>query len=785
MQKKQLFTITTLLLLCASALGTTPKDKVKPAIEQKAEFFEAADVSVTGGPFKEATERDKKYLLSLPVDRLLTNFRTTAGIPTDAKPFGGWQDPKNPLRGAFVGHYITACARIYANTGDKEMKDRVDQLIAGLAECQEKFGDGYVGEFPKDGFEEFEKTGKAPKGIWVPWWSQHALYAGLEDAYNYAGSEKALDVMKRSGDWIKSGLDKVTDAQVQNMLNTEQGGMNEILADLYALTGNKDYLTLAERFCHQAILKPLAEGRDDLTNKHANTQVPKVVGAARLYELTGKEEYKKMASYFWHEVVEKRSYATGGNSIDEHFKKLGTEPLGAHTAETCNVHNMLRLTRLVATWDPSDSSYGDYYERALLNQILASQDPDTGMMLYFLSTKPGHFKVYNTPENSFWCCTATGVENPPRYGEGVYMHGKDTLWINLFMQTELNWKDAGVRLRQDTKFPEETQTKLTILESKDTAFTMNIRVPSWAAGPVVAKVNGKEEFKGEKKGWVAINRKWKKGDVVEVSLPMNLHLYRKCDDPKSVAVLYGPTLLAGALGTDKMPKSDQAKAQWDLDSTPVPMTVPVLVADANNLDSWIKPVAGKPLTFRTKDAGRPNDVDLVPFYTIAHQRYSLYWDMMNADEWKAQEAERAAKTAQSNTANAAIVDSIQPGEQQPDIDHKIQSEKSNTGVSNDISWRDARDGGWFSYDVKVLADQPMKLRCTYWGSDAGNRDFEILIDGKKIGEQKLENNNPDKFFDVDYPIPAELTKDKTKVTVKFQAHSGKVAGGLFKVSVVK
>jgi len=413
------------LISYADLAGAESKFVVGPKVPIKAHAFSLHDVRLGEGPFKRAMDLDAKYLLDLEPDRLLSRFRETAGLKPKGKIYGGWES--RGLSGHTLGHYVSACSMMYAASGDKRFLERVNYIVDELAECQQAHGNGYVGGIPdaKRIFDEVE-AGKLKtanfglNGGWVPWYNLHKLYAGLIDAYRYCDNDKAKKVVTDLADWADKVTGKLSDEKFQSMLRCEHGGMNEALADVYAVTGDKKHLDLAGRFNHRSVIDPLSKREDQLEGLHANTQVPKLIGAARQYELNGKAELRTAAEFFWEVVSQHRSYVNGGNSDAEHFRKKGElwKHLSSRTAETCNTYNMLKLTRHLFAWT-GDRRYADYYERALYNHILASQDPKKGMMIYFCSLKPGHFHTYNKPYDSFWCCTGSGIENHVKYGDSI------------------------------------------------------------------------------------------------------------------------------------------------------------------------------------------------------------------------------------------------------------------------------------------------------------------------------------------------------------------------------
>lgn len=775
------------LFTLALALPAGAADAVIPL---EARPFPHRDVTLLSGPFKRAEDLGKRYLLDLDPDRLLAPCYEAIGLPPKKPRYGGWE--AQGVSGHILGHWLSGAARLAQTTNDPEIKKRLDYVISEMAALQAKRPDGYVSGFPATPFEKtftgtFDVAGFSLADHWVPWYTMHKIFAGLLDAHTIGGNAQALEVVKKLADWARAGTDKLNDDQFQRMLRAEHGGMNESLADLYALTGEKKYLDLAERFFHKAVLDPLAQRRDALTGLHANTQIPKIVGVARLHELTGKDHYKTIASFFWDTVVEKRSYVFGGNSISEHFPQLGAEPLGPNTAETCNTYNMLRLTRHLFAWKP-ESRYGDYYERALYNQILASQDPDSGMMMYFVSTKPGHFKVYSTPFDSMWCCTGSGIENPGRYNEAIYFHnGADTLWVNLYIPSTLTWKERGLTLRQETTFPESPTSRITITAAPATGETaLRFRVPYWAAGPVQVSVNGQHAGTGQKSdGWVTLRRAWKSGDAIDISLPMNLHIHTASDDPQNLAFLYGPIVLAAQMGRDQFPSTDLFRDQNSPNNLPAP-PAPVLVADSRDPARLLSPVPGKPLTFKTAPGvGRPGEVTFIPFHRLHHERYTVYIRQMNPTQWAENERQIRERELAQRELDARTLDQITPGEQQPDVDHAMKGERTSAGNFQGRSLRHAENGGWFSYDVKVQPRGANILRVTYWGGETGARTFDILVNNQKIAQQRLANDKPGEFFDVEYPLPENLTSGKEKVEIRFNAHPNNFAGGIFGLRVLK
>jgi hypothetical protein len=604
-----------------------PADKVRPAAPLKAEPFDLTDVRLLPGPFQDAMLRDKALLLGMDPDRLLRNFQVTAGLPSQAQPLGGWEAPACELRGHFVGHYLSACALMYASTGDEALKRRTDYMVAELAKCQaampsQGYNKGFLFASPESLFDRVD----AGTRVWAPYYTLHKIMAGLFDVYEHCGNQQALAVLERMAGWLEFRVGRLSYVQMQASLKNEQGGMNEVLTNLYAATGKPEYLKLAESFNHEAVFAPLAAGVDKLDGLHANTQIPKIIGAARQYEVTGDPRMHQIAAFFWDRVALHRSWVIGGHSDAEHFFPIMdfANHLSPVTAETCNTYNMLKLTRHLFEWDASAVEM-DFYERALYNHILSSQDPDTGMMTYYVSMKPGHFKVYCTPVDSFWCCMGTGIENHAKYGDTIYFHAPDALYVNLFIPSTLQWAEAGVTVRQETNFPNEGKTTLTIHCGAPRKFALKLRHPGWAA-TVAVSINGKlQNVASDPASYLALDRTWHNGDKVEYTMPMTLRTEALPNDPATVSVLYGPLVLAGEMGADGLPPNGQeAKDPGELNRVPDP-PAPVITSPVQEIVSHIQRAPGSDLAFKTEGLVAPADLTLIPFYRVHHERYTVYW----------------------------------------------------------------------------------------------------------------------------------------------------------------
>lgn len=742
--------------------------------------FDLAEVKLLEGPFKHATELNINSLLNYEPDRFLAKFRSEAGLEPKAEHYHGWED--NTIAGHSLGHYLSACALMYKTTGNPEFLGRVNYIVDELDECQKADGDGYIGAFP-DGKRILEEEvakgdiraqGFDLNGIWVPFYTEHKVMAGLFEAYDLCGNKKALQINIRFADWLNTIIDDLSDEKIQEMLHCEHGGINESLAELYAKTGNEKYLQMSRTFHHKAILDPLAEGIDILPGKHGNTQIPKLIGLARRYELTGDENDRQTAEFFWERVVNHHSYVTGGHGNHEYFGPPDTlrNRLSDETTETCNVYNMLKLSQHLFEWGASPK-VADFYERALFNQILSSQHPQDGRVIYNLSLEMGGHKEYQDPL-WFTCCVGTGMENHSKYGRNIYFHNYDELYVSQFISSELIWKEKGLKITQDTQFPAEEGTSLKFEAETPVKLTLKIRYPAWAAKGMTIRVNGWEKrVKKQPGSFVDLTRKWKTGDKIEVEFPFSLRLETMPDDSNRIAVFHGPLALAGDLGPEDDPDA------YD------PMYVPVIMTENRNPADWMEAVPGKSNTFITTDVGKPRDILFKPFFRTHERRYSVYFDMFTHDSWEQFQANYKEKLLRKKQLEAATVDFFQPGEMQPERNHNFQSEKTSVGENKNRKFREVNRGGWLSCEMKINSGDPASLVVEYWGGYTGSKTFDILVEGKKIATENISNKKPGEFIDVVYKIPENLLSNKTKITVKFLPHTGHRAGPVFGIRTIK
>lgn len=742
--------------------------------------FEITDIKLLDGPFKHATELNIQTLLNYEPDRFLAKFRSEAGLEPKAEHYHGWED--NTIAGHSLGHYLSAISMMYQTTGDKRFLERVNYIVNELDECQKADGEGYIGAFP-DGKKILEEEvakgnirskGFDLNGIWVPFYTQHKVMMGLMDAYKLCGNKKALEINIKFADWLYTVVKDLNDDQVQEMLNCEHGGINEALAELYAVTGNEKYLDMSRIFHHKAILDSLAHEKDILPGKHANTQIPKLVGLARRYELTADTNDRKAAEFFWDRVVNHHSYVTGGHCDHEYFGPPDTlrDRLSDGTTETCNVYNMLKLSSHLFEWE-AKPEVADFYERALFNHILSSQHPADGRVIYNLSLEMGGYKAYQDPM-WFTCCVGTGMENHSKYSKNIYYHNNEELYISQYIASELHWNEKGLTLTQTTQYPEEQGTHLKFACANPVQLTLQIRYPYWAKEGMTIHINGKNHRIKEKPGsFVAINRHWKNDDMVDIKFPFSLRLETMPDDTNRVAFLYGPLVLAGDLGPEDDPESAD------------PFYVPVFVIQDRDPQIWTEPAEGKVNTFKTVNSGRPRDIELKPFFQTHERRYSVYFDIFNEAGWNQYQEEYRIRQEQKNKIEQMTIDFFQPGEMQPERDHQFNSEKSWAETFRHKKFREADRKGWFSFQMAVNAGQPMALIFEYWGGFPGSRTFDILVNDTKIATENISGIKPGEFFYQVYELPDRLTVNGGKIKVKVVPHDGHRAGPVFGVRTIK
>ena len=750
------------------------------------DMFPLGDVQLLGGPLKERQDLNAETLLSYDTDKLIAPFYEEAGMRPKATKFSNWAG----LDGHVLGHYLSALAMHFADTGDELIKQRLEYVLSELKTIQDYNSrdnnfKGYISGVPngKQMWLKF-KSGNAgaQNGYWVPWYNIHKLYAGLRDAYIYAGYEQAKTMFLALCDWGLTITGGLNDNAMESMLGTEHGGMAEVYADAYALTKQDKYLKEAKRWSHKWLLNAMAANNDNLTNVHANTQVPKVVGFARIAELTGDQTYVKGSEYFWDRVVNKRSIAIGGNSISEHFpsfdnhKKYVEEREGP---ESCNTYNMLKLTERLFNMDHS-AKQADFYERALFNHILSTIHPKHGGYVYFTPARPRHYRVYSKVNAAMWCCVGSGMENPAKYNQFIYTKDESSLYVNLFAASLLNWKGKGVKIKQETEFPKGESAKFTVTGSG--SFDMKIRHPYWVKeGEFKVIVNGDTVVKkSDPSSYVSAGKSWKSGDVIEVLFPMYTHVEELPNVSDYVALMHGPIVLSAKTGTANLNGLVADDGRWSHIASGALESLdqaPMLASKKEDIPSKVEPVKGEPMHFKAPylfAAKKDANLLLEPFYEVHDARL-----------------ERLKKEQEEALAlDEKTVDKVAPGEQQPEVDHKMKIENSTSGTANGEFYRDAGkcsggDGGLISYEFETNSEDSLSLMVRYWGNEGCTRIFDINIDDEKLTTETISNRwNKNEFVNVTYPIPDNMVKGKKIVRISFTATSGMV-GGLYGVRLLR
>ena len=771
----------------AVILVNAQQQKIKNAVPYAAQPLPLAAVRVTGGPLKRAQDLNAEYLLKLEPDRMMAFYRKRAGLKPKAEGYGGWDGDGRNLTGHIAGHYLSAVSMMYAATGDQRFKDRVDYLVKEMKEVQDKNGDGFLGalEGAREKFAEvaagnIRSTFFDLNGLWSPWYTLHKTYAGLRDAYRYTGNRTALELETKYAAWAEAILLKMNPEQIQQMLNTEFGGMNEVLADLYADTGDQRWLNLSHRFDHKAVVDPLSRREDRLSGLHGNTQVPKLLGVLMRYIYAGDKADGIAAEFFWDAVVNDHTYATGGHGKDEYFGPPDelSERIDGRTNESCNVYNMLKMTRQLFAVKP-EMKYAEFEERALFNHVLGSIDPEDGRTCYMVPIGQGVRHEYQDMFRSFTCCVGSGMESHSLHGDGIYYESADRLWVNLYVPSTANWKAAGVQFAMDTDFPEGEKATLKLSMQRAKQFTLALRRPSWSEAGFEVRINGQlfKDVSGPGT-YVALKRSWKTGDVVTVALPKSLRIEGLADNKNRAALMWGPLVLAGDLGPERRGGPGDP--------------IPSFLTESRPIEEWLKPEREKPGSFRSEGIGRLTDqsekeVEFIPFYRLHRRTYSIYWDLYNSETWTKRLAEVAAENARSKQIDSMTTVFVQPGDTQKEKEFNQQGEETST---DGTSGRRARRGKkWFSYDLPSDSTKIPALLITYFTIERSTRTFDILVDGQRVGQQKIERSVPGSaaghFFDVEYKIPTELLKDKKKITVRFQSTGGNEIAGVYGVRLIR
>ena len=802
--------------------------------------FNLGQVTLLDGPMKTAMELNFKTLMQYDVDRLLTPYVRQSGLgsttDTGSKyyhweqkhpSFPNWGSDNFNLDGHVGGHYLTALALAYAACRDSEtkarLKERMDYMVSVMKDCQDNYDTnteglyGFIGGQPiNQSWIDLYKGSTATIGGnwgWVPFYCQHKILAGLRDAYIYGGNADAKEAFRKMADWSVNLIAKVSDTDLQGFLNCEHGGMNESLLDAYQLFGDSKYLTAAKRYTHNTMLDGMqTHNTTFLDNKHANTQVPKYIGMERIGEQDKSAgKFTKAAENFWTDVAQNRTVCIGGNSVAEHFLTAASSNRyidHLDGPESCNTNNMLKLSEMMGD-RTGDAKYVDFYEQAMWNHILSTQDPVTGGYVYFTTLRPQAYRIYSQVNQGMWCCVGTGMENHSKYGHFIYTHdGSEKLYVNLFTPSKLESDDFVIT--QETTFPFESKTKLTV--GKAGRYTIAVRHPAWVGKDFQILVNY-EKMNGpwneQEQGiasYAEITRDWNVGDVISVNLPMELR-YEECPNYTDyIAFKYGPILLAANVSAEDETLPNEYAGAGRMDHAPGSMassknllSAPLLIGERSEVLGRIKEDDLSKLTF-TLDANREgvetykwSTLTLQPFYQIHHARYSCYWYQQTAENFA------NSPMAQTEAANEALqartLDFVAPGEQQSEAGHEYNySSDSSKGNYNGENYRDARAGGYVQYTLfnPDGEDDALSILCRFTTADKG-RKASLLVDGLKIADIVITGtakNMENGFFNIEYPIPASLVTDaqgqvKKQFTVRLAATEGTLNPGLYYLRLMK
>lgn len=748
--------------------------------EKRIETFPINSVRLADSQFLKNQQADIHYLLGLDADRLLAPYLKGAGLPAKADNYSNWEN--TGLDGHIGGHYVSALSYMVAATGNKEIAARLDYVLSELKRCQDARKDGYLGGVP----EPDQIWGEIAKGTinansfglnnrWVPLYNIHKIYAGLRDAYVIAGRKQAKDMLVKLTDWMIQEVSQLTDDQIQQLLISEHGGLNETFADVAELTGDKKYLKLAHQFSDQRILQPLMKGEDKLTGMHANTQIPKIIGYKRIADMEGLSDWDRAVKFFWDVVVNKRSVSIGGNSEREHFNptdNFTTLLASEQGPESCNTYNMLRLSKLLYQ-TTADKNYIDYYERALYNHILSTMNPVQGGFVYFTPMRAGHYRVYSQPQTSMWCCVGTGIENPARYGEMIYAHEGNDLIVNLFIPSTLTWND--MTLKQENQFPQQPSTDLTLILKKSKTFALKIRKPAWCDNAKLV-VNGSPVDYQLDNGYITIKRQWKSGDRIRVETPMHLTAITTPDGKPQYSFLYGPIVLAAKISTDQQDGlfADDSRGGHIANGPKLPqIQMPALIGNASDILSHLEPVKGQPITFALKGLTTPayEGIHLVPFYQLYECRYQIYFPLYSQEEWSKKQEEIAAAEKANMLLEAATTDKVFCGEQQSESDHFFKSTNSWNGYDEGMHWRITRTS--ISYQMKAQGATTLRIK-----GFAGYERIVVSIDGKQLETIRLNQQGQ-----AEIKLPAACQNETATITLA--AESGRQTPRIHEVRLCK
>ncbi|MBJ6121973.1 beta-L-arabinofuranosidase domain-containing protein [Sphingomonas mollis] len=750
-----------------TTIATSPPDRVR-----RVAAVPMRHVRLKPSPFADAFAANQRYLLSLDPERLLHNFYLSAGLPAPKPVYEGWE--AQGIAGHSLGHWLSACALVVANIGNTDIASRLDHALAEMARIQTAHGDGYLGgtTVERDGkqvdgkivFEEVRRGDIRTQGFdlnggWVPLYTWHKVHAGLLDAHALAANPRALPIAIGLAGYLAGVLEPLSDAQMQQVLRAEHGGLNDSYAETHALTGNPRWLRMAEKIRHKAVLDPLTAQVDRLEGLHANTQIPKLIGLARLHELTGNPNHATAARFFHDRVTHHHSYVIGGNSEREHFgapDKLAKRVTEA-TCEACNSYNMLKLTRHLYSWEPN-ARWFDYYERVQLNHILAHQRPDTGQFVYFMPLSAGARRSYSTAEESFWCCVGSGMESHAKHADSIYWHdigagAAHTLYVNLYVPSTLDWTDRKLALDLDTQMPMEGAATLTIRRAPRVEQAIALRLPGWAQEPTIA-LNDRTITPTIRDGYAIVSRIWKPGDRLRVTMPMALRTEALPDDPSMVAFMQGPLVLAADLGPASQPFDGLG---------------PALVAEGAVTGALRTATGAHRFTARSA-LGEP--LEFKPFFAQYDRRTAVYLPTFTPSDWASAKDGYLRAQAERQSLARRTVDVAYLGEMQPERDHGFTATRSETVQLNGRSARKLRGGETLTLTL-ARRPGPAMLQVVYWGQDIDKR-FDISIDGTPLATETRPGPRKPGFVAVDYPLRSAGEQGKAQATISFTGKQGDI-----------
>ncbi|MFC1543723.1 beta-L-arabinofuranosidase domain-containing protein [Gemmatimonadota bacterium] len=783
-------------MLAVPACGPAQRSSGTPQqVSLQAQPLPLSSVRLTGGPLKTAQDLNAAYLLELEPDQMLSYLREHAGLEPKAEGYGGWDGPGRQITGHIAGHYLSGVSLMYAATGDVRFKERADYMVSELREIQDAHGDGYIGaqrdREGREGKAIYEELAQGVirssnfdlNGLWSPWYVQHKLFAGLRDAWRFTGNRTALEVEIRFAEWAERILSGLNDDQLQQMLGTEFGGMNEVAADLYADTGDERWLALSDKFQHEFVVAPLSQGTDVLDGLHGNTLVPKLLGSLERYIQSGSRIDGRAARFFWDQVALHHSFATGGHGRNEYFDRPDelNDMVSGRTAETCNVYNMIKMARALFSVEP-DIRYADFHERALFNHSLSSIDPEDGRVCYMVPVGNGVQREYQNMFRSFTCCVGSSMESHALHAYGVYYESGDRLWVNLFVPSTAAWEEAGVQVEMSTDFPLGETATLRFALEEPSRFTLALRRPWWAGAGFAARLNGAMITGVPEAGsYLELDRTWQSGDEVQLTLPKTVHTETLPDNPNRAALMWGPLVLAADLGPEgRRGRGAEQEAAGGMDE------VPPLVVPEGPVADWLRPAAGRPGTFSTRVAGLEQELEFAPFYRLQRRRYGIYLDVYSTAEWEERLAYEAAEQEMQQRLEAATVAFVEPGSESAEQEFGQQGEETASARSQGRTG--LRAAKWFSFELPVDPPHPIGLVVTYSNDESRQRTFDVLVEGSRVGQHTIERRTPEeleRFFNLTYSVPSDLLQGRDRFTVRFEATGGNETGAVYGIRVFR